>query len=145
MSGETPPDPFDEGAIGDDVVGKIDQLLNRHRPKPAPEDTIPVLVQASQDEAAPDGIPVLTDVVEHRSQLLAMATPDVPRPIDNLVILRRLATALEGEHLRLREQIGDDPAQIRMLDSLAAELRRALPAAVRAALSEKGTEPAKPE
>jgi len=52
-----------------------------------------------------------------------------------------MAVALEAEHARLLAQIGGDTAQAHMLDRLVAELKRALPAAVRAAITVKTPDP----
>ena len=149
MAEEIPrgPEPPLESDQQDDVLGKIDQLLNRHRPKLFTAEAIPVLTDAPDQEEVPidDGIPLLTDVVTGPGQ------PSSPPPaasrsgtIRVALILRRLAIALEAEHARLLAQIGDDAAQVRKLDRLVAELRRALPAAVRAAVTDKAPDPAPP-
>ena len=141
------PEPHPDADPQDDVLGKIDQLLNRHRPKAPAAEAIPVLTDAPQDEAVPieDGIPILTDVVSGPGQP-AGPTPALSRSstISSTLILRRMAVALEAEHARLRAQIGGDAAQAHMLDRLVAELKRALPAAVRAAITNKTPDPAQP-
>ena len=71
MAEEIPRGPvpqFEADQQHDDVLGKIDQLLNRHRPKPpdAFAQSAPVLTDALQVESIPasdDGLPTLTDVV----------------------------------------------------------------------------------
>ena len=142
MAEEIPggPEPTLAADQHDDVLGKIDQLLNRHRPRIAAAEAIPVLTAMPSREGVPieDGIPILMDVVAGPGR------PGNPPPassragtIGSVLILRRMVIALEAEHARLLAQIGGDPAQARMLDRLVAELRRALPAAVRAALTVK--------
>ena len=82
----------------------------------------------------PDGIPVLTDVVAGPGQ--DSGSPPVPSQsgsINSVLVVRRLALALDAEHARLSAEIGGDTNQLRMLDRLVAELKHALPAAVRAA------------
>ncbi len=124
----------------DDVLGKIDQLLNRHRPKAPAGDIVPVPSDPSQEEIVPgnDGIPILLDVV---SPARRPATPApsaaLPGNITRVLILRRMAIALDAEHIRLLAQIDrQDIEQARMLDRLVGELKRALPGAVRAALAQ---------
>jgi len=130
MAEEIPggPEPTLAADQHDDVLGKIDQLLNRHRPRIAAAEAIPI----------EDGIPILMDVVTGPG-LAAKPPPASSRAgtLSSVLILRRMVIALEAEHARLLAQIGGDPAQVRMLDRLVAELRRALPAAVRAALTVK--------
>lgn len=139
------PDPPADAGADNDVLGKIDQLLSRHRPKPPAAEAIPLLTDAPRDEPGTpeDGIPVLTDVVTGTGQPAGNA-PATSRPgsVSSTVILRRMAVALEAEQARLLAQIGDDPVQARLLERLVAELKRALPAAVRAALTERPTDPA---
>ena len=141
------PDGQSDADSQDDVLGKIDQLLNRHRPKAPAEDVVPLLTQAPPPEVTPvdDGIPVLTDVVG--------ASDPSPGPsvvplragsISVVLILRRMAIALEAEHARLHAQIGADPAHARILDRLVAELKRALPGAVRGAITGTAPDLAKP-
>ena len=130
------PDPGEEG----DVVGKIDQLLHRHRYKLPSDGSMPGLADPSRVPEAPiaDGIPVLTDVVAgpgHDAKL-----PPVPSrsaTINSVLIVRRMALALDAEHARLSAAIGGDINQLKMLDHLVAELKHALPAAVRAAITDR--------
>jgi len=133
-----PPLPADDYA--DDVLGKIDQLLNRHRPKTPVAESIPELTD--DDVPIDDGIPVLTDVVSGPGQPLSLA-PAFSRSssISSALILRRMAVAIDAEHARLQTQIAGDPVHTQMLDRLVAELKRALPAAVRAAITDKETDP----
>ncbi|MBI3529544.1 MAG: hypothetical protein HY067_16450 [Betaproteobacteria bacterium] len=150
MAEEIPrgPEPTLEADQHDDVLGKIDQLLNRHRPKTAVADAVPVLTDASREEAVPvdDEIPILRDVVSGPGRPTKLPpSPARPSAISSVLILRRMAIALEAEHARLRTQIGGDAMQARMLDRLVAELRRALPAAVRAAITVKTPDPSRPD
>jgi len=132
-----PPLPADDS---EDVLGKIDQLLNRHRPKAPAVEAIPVLTD--EDVPIGDGIPVLTDVVGGPGQSESLPLPfSRSSTISSALILRRMAVALDAEHASLMAQIGGDLAQARMLDRLVAELKRALPAAVRAAISDKTVDP----
>jgi hypothetical protein len=55
-----------------------------------------------------------------------------------------MSMALDAEHARLAAQIGGDATQVRLLDRLVAELKRALPAAVRAAINDKTAGSARP-
>lgn len=144
MAEENPPDPQSEAGQQDDVLGKIDQLLNRHRPKTPAGETVPVLTQASPREELPpgDGIPVLTDMVTGPGR--PVAPPPTRSGVNSALILRRMALALEAEHARLLSQVGGDAVHARMLDRLVAELRRVLPAALRAALADKAADPARP-
>ena len=150
MAEELPrgPEPHLEADPQDAVLGKIDQLLNRHRPKPSDAfaDSAPVLTDARQVEPTPagdDAIPTLTDVVGGPSQpanRVAGISPAISR--GSALMIQRMSIALDVEHLRLLAQIDrDDAAQARMLDRLVAELKRALPGAVQAALSGSSSSP----
>jgi len=140
------PDPDLEIDQQDDVLDKIDQLLNRHRPKAPVGDTVPVLTDPSREEIVPgnDGIPILLDVVSPARRPATPATsPALPGNITRVLILRRMAIALDAEHIRLLAQIDrQDIEQARMLDRLVGELKRALPGAVRAALAQTMSAPA---
>ena len=147
MAEEIPPEPTFEADPQDDILGKIDQLLNRHRPKASAAETLPVLTHAPRHEDVPigDGIPVLTDVVAGpRQPARPPPAPSRSSTISSVLILRRMALALDAEHARLLAQIGGDAAQARMLDRLVAELKHALPAAVRAAITDKTPDPTRP-
>ena len=146
MAEEIPRGPvpqIETGQQHDDVLGKIDQLLNRHRPKPpdAFAQSAPVLTDALQVESIPasdDGIPTLTDVVgEPGRPAKRPAGVSQSSSLRSGLMIQRLSIALDVEHIRLLAQIDrDDAAQARMLDRLVAELKRALPGAVQAALSD---------
>jgi hypothetical protein len=132
----------------EDVLGKIDQLLNRHRPKPpdALAQTAPVPTDARQVEPSPagdDAIPTLTDVVAGPGQPARRVAGLSPATSPgSALMIQRMSIALDVEHLRLLAQIDrDDAAQARMLDRLVAELKRALPGAVQAALSGSSSPP----
>ena len=147
MAEEFPPGRGPETDPRDDVLGKIDQLLNRHRPKAPAVEAIPVLTDAPQDEVVPidDGIPLLTDVVGDPGKPASPPSAfSRSSTISSALILRRMAVALDAEHARLRAQVGSDSAQMQLLDRLVAELKRALPAAVRAAITDKAPDPAQP-
>jgi len=146
MAEEIPrrPEPTPEANQHDDVLGKIDQLLNRHRPRISADEAIPVLTGMPSQEDLPigDGIPTLMDVVTGPGRA-AKPPSESSRSgaVSSALILRRMAVALEAEHARLLAQIGGDAAQAHMLDRLVAELKRALPAAVRAAITVKTPAP----
>ena len=143
------PDPQPETDQQDDVLGKIDQLLNRHRPKTSAAETIPMLTESPGEEDVPidDGIPTLMDVVAGPGNP-AKPPPALSRSgtIGSVLILRRMAIALDAEHIRLLAQIDrNDAEQARMLDRLVGELKRALPGAVRAALAQYIPAPSQPD
>lgn len=120
----------------DEVLGKIEQLLNRHRPKPSDAAEIPVLTHAAHQENGPgeDGIPTLLDIVpglERPAAAPSLLSPSSTRI--SILILRRMAAALDAEHARLRKQIGDE-TQLHLLDLLVAELNQTLPDAISAAV-----------
>jgi len=148
MADEIPFEPPDRIGQEEDVLGKIDQLLNRHRPKP-PEtlaQTAPALTDAQQVEPIPagdDAIPTLTDIVGRPGQLVRRVAGISPSTSPgSALMIQRMSIALDVEHLRLLAQIDrDDAAQARMLDRLVAELKRALPGAVQASLSDSSSSP----
>jgi hypothetical protein len=66
--------------------------------------------------------------------------------VSSALILQRLGIALDVEHIRLLAQIDrNDAEQARTLDRLVAELKRALPGAVRSAIKDKALDPPQPE
>ena len=123
----------------DDVLGKIEQLLNRHRSSAPAAMPAPGNASAPQDNPQSDGIPVLTDMVAGTGA--APLAPARPGTVNSALILRRLAVALEAEQARLLAQIGTDEAQAGMLERLVVELKRSLPAAVRAAITPATADP----
>lgn len=136
MAEDLPPKADIETEQHDEVLGKIEQLLNRHRPKPSDAAEIPLLTRAADQENGPneDGIPTLLDIVpglEHPAAAPSLLSPSITRI--SILILRRMAAALDAEHARLREQIGDE-TQLHLLDLLVAELNQALPDAISAAV-----------
>ncbi len=150
MAEEIPrgPEPPLETDSQDDVLGKIDQLLNRHRPRAPVAEAIPVLTDAPRDEDVPidDGIPVLIDAVTGPAQPANLPTaPSLSSTTSGVLILRRMSIALDAEHIRMLAQIDrNDAQQARMLDRLVAELKRVLPGAIRAAIADKTPDPAQP-
>jgi len=124
----------------DDVLGKIDQLLNRHRSSASASVRVTGDAPAPQDNPQEDGIPVLTDMVAGPGQS-ALLLPGRPGPVNSALLLRRMGAALEAEQARLLAQIGTDETQARMLERLVAELKRSLPAAVRDATTHGSTDP----
>lgn len=124
-----PPGAEDEQS---DVLGKLDDLLNRHksRPRGAESEPVPVLTEALPEQSA-DAIPTLTDIVS------AGAAPIEPIDHGTLerALVQRLAMRVEIERARLAAEAGGDPQRLAMLDDLAARLHAALEGIVRAALA----------
>ncbi len=131
----------------EDVLGKLDQLLNRHRPgTPEPgASPVPELTDSLRgtDSPVPRNIPTLVDMVSDPAR-----EPSHPqRPITNpsmntnavleAGINLRLAVKLESERARLLERIGNDPERAQALDQLITELKRSLPSIVRSVLSDE--------
>ena len=140
MAEDIPPTDREEpGEHNEDILGKLDQLMHRHRPKPPETDpALPVLSDALQLEPEPppeDPIPTLRDVVgkSGRPASFRKSTRRTDPALETRIIYK-LAAALETEGTRLASA-GGDPARIREIEVLIAELRRALPAIVRSALS----------
>ena len=148
MAEENPPEPHPEVDQADDVLGKIDQLLNRHRPIISTAEAIPVLTQTPSREDVPidDGIPILRDVVSAPGRPARHPpAPSRPDTLTSVLLLRRMSIALDAEHIRLLAQIDrNDVEQARMLDRLVGELKRALPGAVRAALAQSKSTASQP-
>jgi hypothetical protein len=151
MAEEIPrgPGPRRDGAQQDDVLGKIDQLLGRHRPRISAAEAIPVPAEKNREEDFPidDGIPILMDVVTGPGHP-PKQPPASSRSgtISSALILQRMAIALDAEHIRLLTQIDrGDSEQARMLDQLVGELKRALPGALRAALVQNVSAPSRPD
>lgn len=135
-----PPAQEESGEDSEDILGKLDQLLHRHRPKPPETDpALPVLSDALQPEPElppEDPIPTLVDVVGKSSRPASFRRPLTRAdPVLETRIIYKLAAALETEGARLSSS-GGDPARVREIEMLVAELRRALPAIVRSALSD---------
>lgn len=124
-----PPGAEDEQS---DVLGKLDDLLNRHksRPRGAGVEPVPVLTEALPEQSA-DAIPTLTDVVSPG------AAPIQPIDHGNLerALVQRLAMRMEIERARLAAEAGGDPQRLAVLDELSARLCDALQGIVRAALA----------
>lgn len=141
MAEGNPPDGRSEsGGPEEDILGKLDQLMHRHRPRPPEADpALPVLSDAlkPQPGSAPeDPIPTLTDIVGKSARPASFRRP--ARRADPALetrIIYGLAAALEAEGKRLAST-DRDPARVRQIEALVAELRRALPAIVRSALSD---------
>ena len=150
MAEETPrgPGPSHQADQQDDVLGKIDQLLSRHRPKTSAAQSVPMPTGRPSEKDVPldDGIPILMDVVTGPGRPLNQA-PASSRAgtISSALLLQRMAIALDAEHIRLLTQIDrDDTEQARMLDRLVGELKRALPGALRAALAQNVSAESRP-
>lgn len=140
MAEGTPPSRTEESGEPEDVLGKLDQLLQRHRPRsPESDPAVPVLSDALQpdpEHAPEDPIPTLTDIVGKSARPASFRRPaGRADPALETRIIYGLAAALEAEGKRLVSACGD-PAHTRQIEALVAELRRALPAIVRSALSD---------
>ena len=138
-----PPGAEDE----EDVLGKLDQLIYKHRagtsePGAGP---VPELTDSLRGTGAPipGNIPTIVDRVSGPGR-----GPSVPQRSDTspsananagleTAINLRLAVRLDSERARLLERIGNDPVRAQALDQLITELKRSLPAIVQSALSER--------
>ena len=121
--------PGAEDAEGD-VLGKLDDLLNRHKPRPQDPQAAPVLTDAlAEDDAS--GIPTLTDIVSR-----PQAPPREPAAQSGLdsALVQRLAMRLEVERARLLGEAGSDAVRAELLNELITRLRESLPDIVRVAL-----------
>jgi hypothetical protein len=138
-----PPGAEDE----DDVLGKLDQLLYKHRPgasepgaSPVPELTDSL---RGTDAPVPGNIPTLVDMVSGPAREPSLPQrPSARPPLNADAVLEaginlRLALKLEAERARLLDEIGNDPVRAEALDHLITALKRALPAIVRSVLSDE--------
>jgi hypothetical protein len=127
MSGDdTPYVPTGAQDEPGDVIGKLDELIGRHKPRPSPEG-VPVLTEAlPQGEEA---IPTLTDIVARP------ATP--PRDAEagglEAALVQRLAMRLEVEKARLLAE-GGGADRAAAVEELVARLRESLADIVRVAM-----------
>lgn len=129
----------------EDVFGKLDQLLNKHRPGTAEPGALPVpeLTDSLHGTDVPvsGNIPTLLDIVSGPAREASpLQRPGTAQFASSKAVLEagislRLAVRLESERARLLEQIGNDPARAQALDQLITELKRSLPAIVRSVLS----------
>ena len=130
----------------DDVLGKLDQLLNKHRPGTAEPGaaTVPELTDSLGSAAGPEpgNIPTLVDMVSGPArEPSSRQHPNTPPTAHantafEVGLHLRLAVRLESERARMLEQIGNDPVRARAVDELITELKRSLPAIVRSVLSD---------
>ncbi len=133
MAEDTPYVPPGAEDAETDVLGKLDELLNRHKPKPRDPkgEPVPVLTDARPEEDR-SGIPTLTDIVSR---------PDMPAPAARGesgvqgALVQRLAMRLEVERARLLGEAGGNAARAEILDELVDRLRESLPDIVDVALS----------
>lgn len=128
----------------EDVLGKLDHLLYKHRkgttePGAAP---VPELTESLHGAETSGSIPTLEDMVSGPAwevtppqQVHANSTADANAILEAGINLR-LAINLESERARLLERAGNDPVRAQAIDQLVTELKRSLPAAVRSALAE---------
>jgi hypothetical protein len=127
MSGdETPYVPTGAGDEPGDVIGKLDDLIGRHKPRTPPEG-VPVLTEALSQ---PDGaIPTLTEIV---------ARPAAPPPGTEAggleaALVQRLAMRLEVEKARLLAE-GSGGERAALAEALVERLRESLADIVRVAM-----------
>ncbi|HKQ24515.1 MAG TPA: hypothetical protein VJT81_08770 [Burkholderiales bacterium] len=130
----------------DDVLGKLDKLLHRHRSGTAESGggPVPELTDSlrGNDASVPGSIPTLVDMVSGPSRAPSVSQRPYATPTANAGavfeagINLRLAVKLESERARLLERIGNDPVRAQALDQLITELKRSLPAIVRSVFSD---------
>ena len=130
----------------DDVLGKLDQLLYKHRPgaSEAGASPVPELTDSLRgtDAPVPGNIPTLVDRVSGPAREPSRPQRPNASPSENTSavleagINLRLALKLEAERARLLDEIGNDPVRAEALDHLITALKRSLPAIVRSVLSD---------
>jgi hypothetical protein len=131
MSEDTPYiPPGAEDEEQSDVLGKLDHLLNKHKPRPRDSGSgaLPVLTEALPPEPA-EAIPTLTDIVAPGAK--PQRAPDTGHI--ETALIQRLAIRLEVERSRLLAD-GASADRAAVLDELVARLRASLPDIVRVAL-----------
>ncbi len=132
MAEDTPYIPPGAENGENDVLGKLDELLNRHKPRPRDPEAEPVPILTDALQADTDSIPTLTDIVSR---------PDLPARVaaapDSLAgaLVQRLAMRLEVERARLLGEAGGDSTRAGILDELITRLRESLPDIVQVAIS----------
>lgn len=141
MAEEIPPyvPPGAEDEESNDVLGKLDDLLNKHKPKPpaAGALAVPILTDALPEQVA-DTIPTLSDIVSR---------PDSPpreAPASSSLagaLVQRLGMRLEVERARLLGEAGGTQVRTEVLDELVKRLRESLPDIVQVALSREERKP----
>jgi len=137
-----PPGAEDE----ENVLGKLDQLLHKHRPGTSEPGAAPVPELNDSlrgvDAPVPENIPTLVDKVSVPGRGPSLPQrPNTSPSVNASAVLEaainlRLAVRLDSERARLLERIGNDPVRAQVLDQLIAELKRSLPAIVRSVLSD---------
>jgi hypothetical protein len=142
LRNQPPPGAEDE----EDVLGKLDQLMHKHRTRTSEPGAAPVpeLTDSLRgtDAPVPGNIPTIVDRVSGPGRGPSVPQRSDKSPIANAnavledAINLRLAAKLESERARLLERIGNDPVRAQALDQLITELKRSLPAIVRSALSD---------
>ncbi|HEX7812957.1 MAG TPA: hypothetical protein VF460_13705 [Burkholderiales bacterium] len=125
-----PPGAEDEESS--DVLGKLDELLNRHKPKPRAEaEAVPILTDVLPEEDS-DAIPTLTDIVSGPGSPPREAAAQ--RSLEGGLV-QRLGMRLEVERARLLGEGAGTPGRAEVLDELVNRLRESLPDIVQVALS----------
>ncbi len=130
----------------DDVLGKLDQLLHRHRSGTTESGAtaVPELTDSLPDNNAPvaGNIPTLVDMVSGPTREPSLSQRPNTNPSANASaaleagINLRLAVKLESERARLLERTENDPVRAQALDQLITELKRSLPAIIRSVFSD---------
>jgi len=131
----------------EDVLGKLDQLLYKHRPGASESGAAPVpeLTDSLRgtDAPVPRNIPTLVDMVSGPAREPSLPQRSNTSPSANAStvleagINLRLAVKLESVRARLLERIGNDPVRAQALDQLITELKRSLPEIVRSVFSDR--------
>jgi hypothetical protein len=138
--------PFD-AEDQDNVLGKLDQLMHRHRPQAAePESpSVPTLTDALRgtDASIAGSIPTLTDVVSgpggpvHAAPQKVVSAAGHADALLEAGLALRLAAKLEAQRARLLAGMGHDRGRLQALDELITELKGSLPALVHSALHDE--------
>ena len=118
---------------GDELLDKLDQLLNRHRPG---ESTQPVPTLGVPAAPAPDNIPVLTDAVSGPALSRGISEPP------ETAVENRLSAAVGREIHRLQTDL---PQYSQQLATLSATLSAAIRLLARRYLGDQPTEDSRPD
>lgn len=137
MAEDLPPyvPPGAEDEESSDVLGKLDDLLNRHKPRPldpvaAP---VPILTDALPEEV-PDAIPTLTDIVSRSDSAPRPREAALPGSLEGALV-QRLGMRLEVERARLLGAAGGSRDRAEIIDELVRRLRESLPDIVQVAFN----------
>lgn len=148
MAEDTPPyiPPGAEDDESSDVLGKLDELLKRHKPRTPGAEAVPILTDALP-EADADAIPTLTDIVsrpdpprreapgEYRLEGAGPERAGLESAGLESSLVQRLGMRLEVERARLLGEGGGTQVGAEVLGELVDRLRESLPDIVRMALN----------